>query len=139
MGVVRTIEIERPLRQVREYVADPRNDPEWCPKVLSVEVVDEEAGAYTVVHRPIPLRPARTIDHRRLESNPARIRWSEDDGTDVFDVTYELVGLGDDRTRFTQRSEFELGAPAMLHPLMRLGIGHDVGGQLKRLKRVLES
>ena len=139
MEVVRTVVIERPQRAVHEYVSDPRNDTQWCPKVLSVEARDEAAGIYVVVHRPIPLRPTRTIDHRRLESTPRRIRWREDDGTDVFHVTYELDALGAERTTFTQRSEFELGAPAITHPLMRLGIGRDVAGQLKRLKRVLES
>jgi hypothetical protein len=32
----------------------------------------------------------------------------------------------------------ELAAPRVLHPLMCLGIGHDIAGQLKTLKRILE-
>jgi hypothetical protein len=38
----------------------------------------------------------------------------------------------------TQRSRAELAAPRVLHPLMRLGIGHDIARQLKTLKRTLE-
>lgn len=131
--------IERPRQVVHEFVIDPRNDPRWCPKVSSVEVEEEDAEAFVVVHRPIPFRPPRTIDHRRLESKPGLIRWREDDGTDVVHVTYLLEELESERMAFTQRSEFELGAPRIVHPVMRLGIGRDMGDQLKRLKRVLES
>jgi hypothetical protein len=56
----------------------------------------------------------------------------------VIRVTYELAETGSD-TRMTQRDEAELGAPRLLHPLMRAGIGHDVGRQLKALKALLES
>ena len=68
---------------------------------------------------------------------PNRIDWREDDSTDVLHVTYMLDDLGQS-TRMTQRSRAELAAPRVLHPLMRLGIGHDIARQLKTLKRILE-
>ena len=68
---------------------------------------------------------------------PRRIEWREDDGTDVFEVTYELEDRGG-RTRLTQRSAAELGAPRLLHPIYRAGIGRDIAKQLKELKRLLE-
>jgi uncharacterized protein YndB with AHSA1/START domain len=35
--IVRSVEIDRPTADVFAFVADPRNDPRWCPKVRSVE------------------------------------------------------------------------------------------------------
>jgi Polyketide cyclase / dehydrase and lipid transport len=68
---------------------------------------------------------------------PKRIEWQEDDGHDLIKVTYQLAPV-DGGTRFTQRDYPELSAPKLLHPLMRAGIGADIAGQLRRLRRHLE-
>lgn len=143
MVVTRDIVIARGVDDVFAYLADARNDPQWCPKVLRTDLLAGEGpgpGArYGVTHRPIPLRPAREMDHVCVAwTPPTRIEWREDDGTDVIAVTYELEDLGG-ATRVTQRSDAELAAPAFLHPLMRLGIGHDIARQLKTLKGKLEA
>jgi uncharacterized membrane protein len=143
LEIARSIEIARPADEVFAFVADARNDPRWCPKIVSVEQVEGDGpgpGArYAVVHRPIPLRPARRMDHACTGwSPPHRIAWREDDGTDVIEVTYELEDLGG-ATRLTQRDDARVGAPRLLHPLLKAGIGHDVGRQLKALKRLLET
>jgi hypothetical protein len=39
MQVVRAVAIDCHLDDAFEYVADPFNDPAWCPKLLSVEQV----------------------------------------------------------------------------------------------------
>jgi hypothetical protein len=127
---------------VFSYVADPLNDPAWCAKVLSVEqVVGEGPGpgaSYQVLHRPIPLRPARRMSYTCVEWDPPeRIAWREDDGVDVIHVTYELEPVWTS-TRLTQRDQARLGAPRMLHPLFRIGLGRDVGRQLDALKQLLE-
>ncbi len=143
MRIERSIEIGRPIEDVFAFVLDARNDPRWCSKVMSVAQLDGDApgpGArYEVVHRPIPVRPARTMDHRCTSSEPPhRVSWREDDGHDVLVVAYLLEDLRGS-TRFTQRSDAELAAPRLLHPLMRAGIGHDIAAQLKALKALLES
>lgn len=143
MRIERSIEIARPVEEVFAFVLDARNDPRWCAKVSSVAQLEGDVpgrGArYEVVHRPIPMRPARRMDHRCIGSEPPhRISWREDDGHDVLLVTYLLEDLGGS-TRFTQRSDAELAAPRVLRPLMRAGIGHDIAGQLKALKTLLES
>jgi uncharacterized membrane protein len=140
--VSRSVVIARPVQDVFGYLADARNDPTWCPKVLSVEQIEgDEPGPgarYRVTHRPIPFRPAREMDHTCLSwMPPTRIQWREDDGTDVLDVTYMLEDL-DGATRLTQHSDVDLGAPRVLHPVMRAGIGHDVASQLKTLRKQLE-
>lgn len=141
--VEKSILIARSPEDVFDFVSDPLNDPLWCPKVRSVEPAAEgrpagPGGRFVVIHRPIPLRPARRMDYLLVDWDPPRrIAWREDDGHDVIAVTY-LLEPADGRTRFTQRDEAELSAPALLRPLMRAGIGADVAGQLKRLRRHLE-
>jgi len=134
--------IARPVEAVFDFVADPRNDPLWCPKVKSVEPAgeaNEGPGArFVVVHRPVPFLPARRMDYTLRDWDPPRrIEWREDDGHDLIAVTYTLEPV-EGGTRFTQRDDAQLSAPRPLHPLMRIGIGADVAGQLRRLRRHLE-
>lgn len=144
MRIECSIDIARSRDEVFAFVADPRNDVLWCPKVASV-TPDEAGGsgpgsAWVVVHRPIPLRPARRMTYRLIDWDPpARIDWHEDDGHDRIEVTYLLEQLSADATRLTQRDELQLGAPRRLHRLMRHGIRRDVRGQLRRLRDHLES
>ena len=87
MEITRSIVIDRPREEVFAYVADARNDPHWCPKVVSTELAD--SGRYAVVHKPIPGRPAREMTMTcRSQEPPARIEWYEDDGSDTFQVTH---------------------------------------------------
>lgn len=142
MLIERSVEITRPAEEVFAFVADPQNDPLWCAKVLSVELSEgapETVGArYDVIHRPVPFRPPREMDYRVIEfAPPEKIVWREDDGHDVFTVTY-LLAPSAGGTLFTQRSDAQLGVPKILHPLMRVGIGMDIARQLKKLRDLLE-
>jgi uncharacterized protein YndB with AHSA1/START domain len=143
MVIERSIEIARDPQAVFDFVADPRNDPLWCPKLVSVEPVDATGtgpGArFDVVHRPIPLRPARTMRHVLVDWDPPhRIDWREEDGDDLFLVTYRLEA-GGGGTRFTQRDDVRLSLPRFLHPAMRKGIGADMAKQLRHLRSHLEA
>jgi Polyketide cyclase / dehydrase and lipid transport len=142
MQIVRAIVVDRHIEEVFEYVADPLNDPAWCPKVLSVEPLTGDGpgpGArYEVLHRPNPLRPPRRMTYLCVAWDPpSSIAWREDDGADVIDVTYELDPVWT-ATRLTQRDDARLGAPRLVHPLLKAGIGRDVARQLRALKHVLE-
>jgi uncharacterized protein YndB with AHSA1/START domain len=134
--IEREIEIGRPVEEVFAFVSDARNDPRWCPKVRSVEGGPDR---YTVVHAPVPLRPPRTMEMTRVATDPPhRIEWSQDDGSDVFRVTYELEPTATG-TLFRQRSDAEVGVPRPLQPLWKHGIGRDIRRQLRELKRSLEA
>jgi uncharacterized protein YndB with AHSA1/START domain len=144
VDITREIVIERSVADVYAFIADARNDPRWCPKVKSVEQVEGEGpgpGArYVVVHKPVPLKPARRMDHTCVASEPPRrIQWREDDGTDLFQVTYELEDLEGGRTRLRQHSNARLGAARIMHPLYRAGVGRDLDVQLRALKKLLEA
>jgi uncharacterized protein YndB with AHSA1/START domain len=141
--IARDVVIDRPVADVFAFVSDPANDRRWCHKVVSVEQMagdgPEPGGRWAVVHKPVPGRPARKMDHECVSWDPPRrIEWREDDGEDVIRVTYELEDLGG-RTRMTQRDDAELGAPRLLRPVFKAGIGRDLARQLRALKKVLEA
>jgi len=52
MRIEESVEIARPREDVWKFVADPANDPLWCSKVKSVELV--EPGVWSVLHKPVP-------------------------------------------------------------------------------------
>src|SRR3954452_13490109 len=140
--IAREVSIERPVDEVFAFVADARNDTRWCSKVRSVEQVSGDGpGAdtrYAVVHKPVPGKPERQMDMTCVTFDPPhRIEWREDDGADLFEVTYDLEP-GDGATHMRQTSRATISAPRLLHTLYRVGIGRDIARQLKSLKKVLE-
>src|SRR4051794_5240690 len=144
MVIERETEVGRSVAEVFAYVADPRHDPEWCPKVLRVEPVDGTGapvvGArYRAVHRPIRLRGAMdlAVEIVALEP-PRRVELREEDEDGVFRVTYELEAEGPGRTRMRQRSVVDLAnVPRWQHPIAKRLIGRHLDGQFRGLRRRL--
>ena len=118
-------------------VADPRNDPDWCRKVKSVEAAGERR--WTVNHKPVPLRPAMELTLQQLDVQPpSRLSLREEDAASIFHVEYRLEP-SETGTRFTQVSEFEWKKlPRPLHGTFARGVRRDVRGQLEAIKRLLE-
>ena len=138
MRVEETVEIDRSPDDVWAFVADHRNDPLWCKKVKSVQAAG--ASRWTVMHKPVRLRPPMSLALEQREADPPRfLKLREEDESSVFDVTYRLHG-GELGTRFTQVSEFEWKKlPRFLHKTFERGVRRDVRAQLRDLKRVLEA
>ena len=138
MRVEESIEIQRPPEAVWEVVAEPANDPHWCPKVKSVEPVEERR--WTVFHKPVPLRSPFELSLEQLELQPHnRISLRQEDEASVFHVEYRLEP-SETGTRFTQISEFEWKKlPRVLHGTFARGVRRDVRDQLRQLKRLLEA
>lgn len=137
MRVEESIEIARSPEDVWAFVADPENDPKWCPKVKAVEAAGERR--WRVTHKPVPLRPPTElmVEHLAL-GPPSRLSMREEDDVSVFEVEYTLEGSGS-TTRFTQVSQFQWKKlPRFLHGTFRKGVERDLRGQLRELKRVLE-
>jgi uncharacterized protein YndB with AHSA1/START domain len=136
--VEESIEIARPVEDVWAFVSDPANDARWCPKVRSVE----PAGArrWNVTHKPVPLRPAVILEVEHLDVDPpSSLRMREEDDASVFEVAYRVEPAGGG-TRFTQISEFEWKKlPRLLHKTFARGVRNDVRGQLRELKKILET
>jgi polyketide cyclase/dehydrase/lipid transport protein len=142
MQIAASVVVDCHIEDVFAYVGEPANDPVWCAKVLYVEQVAGQGpgpGArWTVVHRPLRLRPPRRMAYACVEWDPpSRVAWRADDGVDEIEIAYDLEAVWT-ATRLTQRDEARLGAPRALRPLLARGIRRDMRRQLAALKAVLE-
>jgi hypothetical protein len=143
MAVERSIEIARAPGEVFAYVADARNDPSWCPTVVSCEQVDGDgpgAGArYEARHKPTPFHRVMPRSIEVLEYAPSRrLRWRQEDANGVFLIEYE-VAPADGGARFFQRDRIEWRVPAPVGRLAeRLFVRRHIGAQMATLKRLLE-
>jgi uncharacterized protein YndB with AHSA1/START domain len=138
----KTILLNRPPEEVWEYISDPRNDPHWCKKVLSVEQIGGDRpgpdARYQVIHRPTQVKRAKRLEVTIEEFEPPqRMRMREEDDDGVFDVTYVLEPTGA-RTRLTQHDEIAWKVPRLQRPIANMNVGRDIVDQLSRLKRLLE-
>ena len=135
--VEESIEIARPPDIVWAFLADPLNDPRWCPKVKSVEPI---AGSrWRVVHKPVPFRPSMELALEHIEvRRPHSLTLREEDDASVFDVEYRLEPSANG-TRLTQVSAFAWKKlPRVLHGTFARGVRRDLRTQLQALKRLLE-
>jgi protein-L-isoaspartate O-methyltransferase/uncharacterized protein YndB with AHSA1/START domain len=137
------VEIDRPVEEVFSFIADARNDPKWCGRVLTCEQVAGRGpgrhARYRVVHRPVRLRRPSQLDVRVAEFEPPhRIRWREEDHDGLFDVVYVLEPLNG-ATRLTQRDDVELSLPRPLWLIARFNIGRHLEEQFRALKRLMET
>ena len=137
-----TIEIARPVTDVFDVVADPRNDHRWCERVERCEQVGgstPEVGArYEARHRPSLHRPhTRRIEIVELD-RPRRIVSVQEDQVGRFTIAYELEPTPSGGTRLTQRDEIEWRVPRVGRPLARRIVNRHIGAQLRVLKALLE-
>ncbi|MFZ0044054.1 MAG: SRPBCC family protein [Solirubrobacteraceae bacterium] len=138
-SVVReTVTIMRPPEAVWELTSDPVKDIGWCPKVRSVQPVGDRR--WRVIHRPVPLLPAKVLSLEHLEVQPPhRLSMHQEDDVSVFSVEYQLAATPQG-TEFTQVSEFTFKRLSrVLRPIFKRGVRRDIQAQLRALKRLLES
>ncbi|NUP23190.1 MAG: polyketide cyclase [Streptomyces sp.] len=99
-----TVEIDRPVAAVFEYLADGRNDPQFSPRVQRIERVPDTPTAVGTVFRSsvkdAGMKTAREFRITELEA-PSRIRWAEVSKNLVTAAEggYDLEPLADGRTR----------------------------------------
>jgi hypothetical protein len=139
--IEKAIVVLRPMEGV-SFIADGRNDPQWCDKVVSVDQVAGEGpgrdARYRVVHRPVRLKKPKelAVTVEEFEA-PRRMRLREEDEDGVFEVAYELEPA-DEETRLTQRDEIEWKIPKFQVPIAGAMVSRDIQRQLSTLKRLLE-
>ena len=143
MKIEKTIAIARPVEEVWSFIADVRNDPLRCDKVISVKQVASEgagpAARYRVIHRPVRLKkPTELVVTVEEFDPPSRMRLREEDENGVFDVSYELEPTAEG-SRLTQRDEIEWRIPKFQLPISRAMVSRDLQRQFSTLKRLLES
>jgi hypothetical protein len=137
-----TVEISRPIDEVFVFVADPRNDPQWCPRVIQCAQRKGDgpvAGArYECVHHPTLQRPhSRWIDMVEIEHG-RRVRTRQEDNIAVFTIDY-FFDATSNGTRVSQCDEIRWkGTP--VHRLVGTRIiRRHMRDQLESLKRLLET
>jgi uncharacterized protein YndB with AHSA1/START domain len=138
----KTIEIERPPQEVFDFVADPRNDRHWCPRVIRCEQREGDGvstGArFEALHNPTFLR-THTRSVEILDVDPGRrVTTRQEDDIGIFNITYTLVTTPT-ATRLTQRDDIAWKIVRPAHPIARLIVRRHMADQLKRLKRLLEA
>jgi hypothetical protein len=136
-----TVDIEAPVDSVFEVVADPRNDPRWCPRVVWCEQREGtgpgNGARYEAFHRPTLQRPHRRwIDVVSFEARK-RMRSIQEDEVAVFDITYRLTSTSRG-TRLTQRDEIEWKVPRLFQPIAKRIVRRHMGDQLGTLKALIE-
>jgi uncharacterized protein YndB with AHSA1/START domain len=142
--VERQIEIGRPVEEVFGFVADARNDPQWCSTVKSCRQLSGDGpgdGArYEARHRPTPVHPVMRRELQVVEYEPPRlVRWRQEDENGVFDITYR-VHPSAAGARFTQADEIAWKVPRPIGAMAeRLFVRRHIGQQMKALKQLLES
>lgn len=99
-----TVEVDRPVEAVFDYLADGRNDPQFSPRVLGIERVPDAPTTVGTVFRSTVkdagMKTAREFRITELEA-PVRIRWVEasKNTVTVREGGYDLESLADGRTR----------------------------------------
>lgn len=147
--MLRAVRIERSVgiasspQEVWTFIADARNDPQWCDKVDSVEQIagDGPGGEarYRVLHRTIRRRKAKQLSVTVEDYEPPRqLRLREEDDDAVFEITYRLEGAGEG-TALTQIDEIEWKVPFPGPQIGRVMVSRDIERQFASLKRLLEA
>ena len=142
MRLETTISINRTSEEVWALISDPRNDPQWCDKVESVEQVSgPEPGPrarYEVLHRPVRFRKPKMLSVSVEEWDPPHgLRVREEDDDAIFQVTYRLTPAGDG-TSLTQTDEIHWKVPFPGPQIGRRMVQRDIERQFAALRRLLE-
>ncbi|MEU1518644.1 SRPBCC family protein [Streptomyces sp. NPDC005811] len=99
-----TVEVDRPIAEVFDYLADGRNDPQFSPRVLRIDRIPEGPTAVGTVFRSTVkdagMKTAREFRITALDA-PVRLRWAEVSKNSVTasEGGYDLTPLPDGGTR----------------------------------------
>lgn len=135
------VEIDRPIEEVFAFVADPHNDPLWCPRVEACQQTGGDGpgphARYEVVHSPtLQRRHVRRIEVADWQP-PRRLVTRQSDDVADFTITYVLAPIPGG-TRLRQVDEIRWHVARPFTPIGRLIVGRHIGDQLSRLKAHLE-
>jgi hypothetical protein len=140
-----TVEVDRPVEAVFDYLADGRNDPQFSPRVLKIERVPDAPTAVGTVFRSTVkdagMKTSREFRITDLEA-PVRIRWAEVSKNSVMarEGGYDLVPLSDGRTQVRIFNVLEgHGVGKLLVGLALAAARKDADGFGARIKAAAEA
>jgi uncharacterized membrane protein len=134
--------INLPKEKVVEFASDPRNVPNWCTHIKSVEWNNEtplRAGAKLVFNERIMRRPQQHV-YEVVEIIPGQkvIMKSQSNGMRM-ETTVAWQAISENTTCMTLRNRgVPLAFSKSIAPLLKLAIRKASRRNLKQLKRMLE-
>lgn len=135
-------EIAAPIETVFSFVADPLNDPQWCPRVIWCRQRGGDrpgpGARYEAFHNPTFRRKhTRWIDILEFDA-PTRLVSKQEDEIAAFTISYLLEPTARG-ARITQRDEITWKVPKVALPIAKRIVQRHLGQQLRTLKQVLET
>jgi carbon monoxide dehydrogenase subunit G len=131
--------IRRPIEDVYEFMADFRNNPQWCPMELEVRRLDGDGRVARFENKVKPGPKVLTNLYEVTRESPNRITFTGSNEMADFDGYYELTENGDG-THVVAVSNLAMHGRAMrlLSTVMRPMIGSNAKKQLRLLTELLE-
>lgn len=134
--------INRPAADVFAFIADPTNDPRWCPPVLAAEQIKgkkPETGArYRQTVKPGPKKLISTLEITDFQPNQ-RLAWQGSNEMLAFHGWYE-VEPADGGAHVTMSSKLEMkGFWRLLAPIISLASRSTAKKEFLNLKQLLEN
>ena len=139
------VDVDRPIEDVFAYLADGRNDPEFSPRVLTMEKSpDGDTHVGTVFHSTVKdagMRSRRDFEIYELTA-PTRVRWHEVSHNSITaeEGGYDLEPTPDGGTRVRLYNKLEgHGVGKVLLPLAAGAARRDAPAFGRRIKEAVES
>lgn len=133
--------IDHPIEEVFAYIADPENDPTWCPPVLeTTQIAGDGPGPdarYHMVSKPGPKTVEGTIEVVDYQPN-TRFEWRGSNGAGDFHGWYTLESVnGGTRVHMTSTLELH-GLMRFLSPLIQRASQNVAVEEFHTLRQILE-
>ncbi len=140
--VLTEIEINKPLKLVAGYVANPDNVPEWSYKILSVKWQTEKplkAGSEFTFFSSFR-RQKIAYNYKVLSYLPTeRLVMQRGEGSSLVKDTYTWAAIGAVATRLALCSSREAGSlPAIVTRIVSAMIRYTNQRDLRKIKSILE-
>ena len=139
-----SIEIDRPIEEVFDFLAEGVNDRRFSPRVLAIEKITEgppDVGTvFASTVKDAGFKTKREFEYTEFE-RPTRIRWTERTKNLVraTEGGYDLEPAGE-RTKLTFYNVLEgQGLGRLLEPLALSGARKDADAFAQRIKAAVET
>ena len=134
--------IKRPVEEVFAFIADPTNDPRWCPPVLEAEQITGDGpgkGArYRQTVKPGPKRLTSTMELTEYDPNRC-VAWQGGNEMAQFQGRYDVEAVNGS-TRITMTSNLAArGLLRLLEPLLLRASRSVAVEEFQNLKQLLEA
>ncbi|MFE3292498.1 SRPBCC family protein [Rhodococcus sp. NPDC059234] len=138
-----SINIQRPVAEVFEYLSNPDNVTNWSSNVIDYKLVsgkaDEVGAVLSLAVKAAGVRVEGTEEITQYEANK-RMGFRSKDTKIGYTRELDFAADGDGtRVTFLQEAEAGTGLFKFADPIVQRLYAHDVRGNLEKAKTILES